>query len=141
MTTPGRFALAGLTVLAFAASARPQPPADRRTTTTGNLVAAYAIVWPNPTSPVSADVEVCAGADAPPNLFAFPSFFQLRFADGGVIGSAGSLKKPPLEKTPLRPKQCARGWLDFVVTAGQKPVAIRYREAGADKKPIEWPVK
>ena len=136
----GRFTLVALAVH-VAAAARAQPPADKRTTATGNVVAVYAVVWPNPTSPVSADVEVCAAADAAPNLFAFPSFFQLRFADGGVIGSAGSLKKPAFEKTPLKPKQCVRGWLDFVVTAGQKPVAIHYRDAGADKKPIEWPVK
>jgi hypothetical protein len=139
MTRLSRFTLA-LTVLA-AASARAQQAAEKKTTATGNVVAVYAIVWPNPTTPVSADVEVCAAADAAANLFAFPSFFQLRFADGDVIGSAGSLKKPAFEKTPLKPKQCARGWLDFVVTAGQRPVAIRYRDAGADKKPIEWAVK
>jgi len=27
------------------------------------------------------------------------------------------------------------------VTAGQKAVSLRYHELGADKKPIEWPVK
>jgi hypothetical protein len=27
------------------------------------------------------------------------------------------------------------------VTSGQKPVSIHYHEAGADKKPIDWPVK
>jgi hypothetical protein len=89
---------------------------------------------------VSADVEVCAGPSAPPYTFAFPSYFQLHFADGGAIGSYGSRKKPTLEKTPLKSGQCARGWLDFAVVSGQKPVAIHYHEAEADKKPIEWPV-
>jgi hypothetical protein len=73
--------------------------------------------------------------------FAFPSFFQLRFADGGAIAPYGSKKQPTLERAPLQSKQCARGWLDFAVTSGQKPVLIRYHEAGADNKPIEWPVK
>jgi len=141
MTTRGCFTLATITILVAAAPARGQQAADTHTTASGNVVSVHTIAWPNPTSPVSADVEVCAGANPPPNLFAFPSFFQLRFADGGVIGSVGSIKKPSFERTPLAAKQCARGWLDFVVTAGQKPIAIRYREAGADKKPIEWAVK
>ena len=89
---------------------------------------------------MSANLEVCASTDAPPSSFAFPSFFQLRFADGGAIASYGSKKQPTLEKSPLLPNQCARGWLDFAVTSGQTPVLIRYHETGADKKPIEWQV-
>jgi hypothetical protein len=52
-------------------------------------------------------VEVCASANAPPYTFAFPSYFQLRFADGGIIAR----KKPTLEKTALASKQCAPGWI------------------------------
>jgi hypothetical protein len=92
-------------------------------------------------NPVSADVEVCASANAPAYTFAFPSYFQVHFADGGAIGVYGARKKPTLERTPLEPRQCARGWLDFAVTSGQTPVSIHYHEAGADKKPIDWPVK
>lgn len=130
-----------LSLLACASLTRAQTLPDKRTTASGAVVAVYALAWPNPTSPVSADVEVCASASAPANTFAFPSYFQVRFADGGAIGAYGSAKKPTLERTPLTPKQCARGWLDFAVTTGQKPVAIRYHEAGPDKKPIEWPIK
>jgi hypothetical protein len=90
---------------------------------------------------VSADVEVCAGPNAGAYDFAFPSFFQLHFADGGAIGSYGSSRKPALERTALKPNQCARGWLDFALTIGQKPTVIRYHETTADKKVIEWPVK
>ena len=114
---------------------------QKRSTASGNVVTVYSISWPTPISEVSADVEVCAGPNAPANSFAFPSFFQLRFSDGGAIASYGSNKQPTLERTPLKPKQCARGWLDFAVTSGQKPTAIRYHEMGADKKLIEWPVK
>jgi hypothetical protein len=114
---------------------------EKRTTASGNAVTVYSIAWPTPVSPVSADVEVCASANAPPYTFAFPSYFQLRFADGGIIAPYGSRKKPTLERTPLQPGQCARGWLDFAVTSGQTPVSIHYHEAGADKKPIDWPVK
>jgi hypothetical protein len=92
-------------------------------------------------NPVSADVEVCASANVPAYTFAFPSYFQVHFADGGAIGVYGARKKPTLERTPLEPRQCARGWLDFAVTSGQTPVSIHYHEAGADKKPIDWPVK
>lgn len=114
---------------------------QKQTTTSGHVVTVYAISWPTPISNVSADVEVCAGANASAYDFAFPSFFQLHFADGGVIGSYGSAKKPALERTALKPKQCVRGWLDFAITTGQKPTVIRYHEMSADKKVIEWPVQ
>jgi len=121
--------------------AQTQPLGQKQTTVSGNLVAVYSISWPTPISSVSADVEVCAGPNAPADSFAFPSFFQVHFADGGAIASYGSKKQPTLERTQLKPNQCARGWLDFAVTSGQKPTVIRYHEMSADKKVIEWPVK
>ena len=121
------------------APAQAQHLGEKRVTASGNVVTVYSIAWPTPVSSVTA--EVCASPNAPSNTFAFPSFFQLRFADGGAIASYGSKKKPTLERTPLNPKQCARGWLDFAVTSGQTPVVIRYHEVGADKKQVEWPVK
>lgn len=121
--------------------AQTQPLGQKQTTASGHLVTVYSISWPTPLSSVSADVEVCAGPNAPGDSLAFPSFFQVHFADGGAIGSYGSKKQPTLERTPLKPKQCARGWLDFAVTSGQKPTVIRYHEMSADKKVIEWPVK
>jgi len=132
---------AALALLLCTAPAQAQHLAEKRTTASGNVVTVYSIAWPTPLSPVSADVEVCASANPPPYTFAFPSFFQVRFADGGAIGAYGSQKKPTLERTPLKSKQCARGWLDFAVVSGQTPVGIHYHEAGVDKKPIEWPVK
>ena len=121
--------------------AQTQPLAQKQTTTSGHLVTVYSISWPTPVSSVSADVEVCAGPNAPADSFAFASFFQVHFADGGAIASYGSKKQPTLERTPLKANQCARGWLDFAVTSGQKPTVIRYHEMSADKKVIEWPVK
>jgi hypothetical protein len=132
---------AALAVLICAAAAQTQHLNEKRTTESGNVVTIYSIAWPTPVSNVSADVEVCASANAPPYTFAFPSYFQLRFADGGIIEPYGSQKKPTLERTALASKQCARGWLDFAVTSGQKPVSIHYHEPGADNKPIDWPVK
>ena len=130
----------GAVAILMGAAALAQRLGEKRATESGHDVTVYSISWPTPVSSVTADVEVCAGAAAPATSFAFPSFFQLQFADGGAIASYGSKKQPTLEKTPLKPKQCARGWLDFAVTSGQKPVAIRYHETGPDKKPIEWPV-
>src|SRR5581483_9354343 len=127
--------LLGCAALAILLGNTPAPAqrlGEKRTTTTGHVVTVYSISWPTPLSSVAADVEVCAGPDAPPASFAFPSFFQVRFADGGVIASYGSKKQPTLERTELKPKQCARGWLDFAVTSGQTPVAIRYHEMSAD---------
>lgn len=121
--------------------AHAQALGQKQSTATGHLVTVYSISWPTPLSSVSADVEICAGPNAPASSFAFPSFFQLHFADGGAIGSYGSRKQPTLDRTPLAPGHCARGWLDFAVTSGQKPTVIRYHEMSADQKPIEWPVK
>jgi hypothetical protein len=121
--------------------AQTQRLGQKQSTASGHLVTVYSISWPTPISSVSAEVEICAGADAPANSFAFPSFFQLHFVDGGAIASYGSKKQPTLERTPLKPNQCARGWLDFAVTPGQKPTVIRYHETSADKKAIEWAVK
>jgi hypothetical protein len=131
------FAMLFCTVL----PAQTQALGQKQTTATGHMVTVYSISWPTPLSSVSADVEVCAGANAPASSFAFPSFFQVHFADGGAIASYGSKKQPTLERTALKPNQCARGWLDFAVTSGQKPTVIRYHEMSADKKVIEWPVK
>ena len=136
-TLPAAFGL--LLWTSFLAQA--QQLGQKQTTTSGHLVTVYSISWPTPVSSVSADVEVCAGPNAPVNSFAFPSFFQVHFADGGVVGAYGSKKQPTLERTPLKPKQCARGWLDFAVTSGQKPIVIRYHEMSADNKVIEWWVK
>ncbi len=114
---------------------------QKQTTNSGHVVTVYSISWPTPVSSVSAEVEVCAGPKAPAESFAFPSFFQLHFADGGAIGSYGSKKQPTLERTALKPGQCVRGWLDFAVTSGQKPTVVRYHEKSSEGKVIEWPVK
>jgi hypothetical protein len=132
---------AALALLLCTASAQTQHLGEKRTTASGNVVTVYSITWPTGMNPVSADVEVCASANAPPYTFAFPSYFQVHFADGGAIGAYGSRKKPTLERTPLESRQCVRGWLDFAVTSGQTPVSLHYHEMGADKKPIDWPVK
>jgi hypothetical protein len=131
----------GFALLIVHVSAQPSHFPDKRTTASGNVVTAYSIGWKGPLNDVVAEVEVCAAPNAPPYTFAFPSYFQVRFAEGGGIAAYGSQKKPTLERTPLQSKQCARGWLNFAVVSGQTPVGIRYHEAGADKKPIEWLLK
>lgn len=128
-------------LLCSTSPAQAQRLGQKQSTASGNLVTVYSTSWPTPISSVSADVEVCAGPNATANSFAFPSFFQLHFVDGGATASYGSKNQPTLEKSPLKPKQCARGWLDFAVTSGQKPTVIRYHEMSADKKVIEWAVK
>ncbi len=138
MRAYGFLSAMALALVAHAASAQLAP--DRRITESGRVVTVYSISWPTPISSVVADVEVCAGDNAPPGTFAFPSYFQLHFADGSAIGSSGTHKQPSLEITPLKPKQCARGWIQFAVVAGQRPVAIQYHELSRDKKPIDWAV-
>ncbi|HKV49675.1 MAG TPA: hypothetical protein VJO52_00600 [Gemmatimonadaceae bacterium] len=139
MRAYGFLSAMALALVAHAATAQLAP--DRRRTDSGLVVTVYSISWPTPISSVAADVEVCAGDNAPQGTFAFPSYFQLHFADGSAIGSSGGARQPNLEITPLKPKQCARGWIQFAVVAGQQPVAIHYHELSKDKKPIDWAVK
>ena len=68
--------------LLCSASAQAQHLGEKRTTASGNVVTVYSIDWLTPVSSVSADVEVCASANASPNTYAFPSYFQVHFADG-----------------------------------------------------------
>jgi len=114
-----------------------------RPTASGQTVTVYSLAWPNPASNVTAEVQVCAGASQPaPYTFAFPSYFQVKFEDGTGIAAYGSRKQPTFERTPLTaPHQCVRGWLDYATSTNQRPVMLRYHEAGADGKPIEWPIK
>src|SRR5207302_5539109 len=92
-------------LLCNALPAQGQRLGQKQSTASGNLVTIYSISWPTPLSSVTADVEVCAGPSAPANSFAFPSFFQIHFVDGGAIGSYGSKKQPTFDRTPLKPKQ------------------------------------
>ena len=134
-------AIAILLSSTLAARAQAQRLGQKQSTASGNVVTVYSISWPTAVSSVSAEVEVCAGPNPAANSFAFPSFFQLRFADGGSIAPYGSKKQPTFERTPLKPNACVRGWLDFAVTSGQKPTVIRYHEMSPEKRIIEWPVK
>ena len=112
---------------------------EKRITETGRIVTLYALIL---SSRISANVEVCAGDRDPRGAIALPSFFALRFQDGSSILPSPSLtRRPALNITPLKAKQCARGWLDFAVTPNKKPTAVEYHERSADKKPIEWPVR
>jgi len=136
--------VAAIAFASVALSAQAHFP-DKRTTESGDVVTLHSVTLPpagNAGGMVSADVEVCASDHASPYAHAFPSYFQLHFADKGAIGGGLALPgKPPLETTPLKPKQCVRGWMNFAVTPGQVPVSIHYHEAGADKKPIDWMLK
>jgi hypothetical protein len=57
------FELAAFALLMCTAPAQTQHLTEKRTTAGGNLVTIYSIAWPTPVSPVSADVEVCAGRE------------------------------------------------------------------------------
>jgi hypothetical protein len=103
------FALAAALGLLMCTASAQQHLGEKRITASGNVVTVYSIAWPTPVSPVNADVEVCASANAPPYTFAFPSYFQLRFADGGIIAPYGSRKKPTLENAA--PVQTVRAGL------------------------------
>ena len=62
--------------------AQTQPLGQKQTTASGHLVTVYSISWPTPLSSVSADVEVCAGPNAPPIASPFHRFSRSTLLTG-----------------------------------------------------------
>jgi hypothetical protein len=123
---------AGLIAAMPAAAKGPKLP-QRLTTPTGNFITLYAF---NSNGHVEKlDVGVCASSHTPTGTEAIPEFFTLSLSNGSSVRIAGpSAKMPALRVTPLKPKQCVRGWLSFALPKGAHAVALVYTYG----KPIRW---
>jgi hypothetical protein len=112
-------------------------PAER-TSPTGNFFTLEAYVAPTSSKPVANfKVKVCTSAHTPAGTAIEPSFFTLSLAAGGsVTESTAAARSPALVPTPLKPKQCAEGWLGFTVPKGKTVSKLEYEYNGL----ISWVV-
>ena len=112
-------------------------PAER-TSPTGNFFTLEAYIAPSASKPVANfEVKVCTSAHTPAGTAIEPSFFTLGLTQGGSVAeSVRAAKSPALVPTPLRPKQCAQGWLGFSVPKGKTASKLEYEYNGL----ISWTV-
>ena len=135
--------------LALLSAAAPAAAANRQATTklklpaertspTGNFFTLEAYVAASASKPVANfDVKVCTSAHTPAGTAIEPSFFTLGLTQGGSVAeSVRAAKSPALVPTPLRPKQCAQGWLGFSVPKGKTASKLEYEYNGL----ISWTV-
>jgi hypothetical protein len=112
-------------------------PAER-TSPTGNFFTLEAYVAPSASKPVASfQVKVCTSAHTPAGTAIQPAFFTLSLTHGGTLTeSTSAAKSPALVLTPLKPKQCAEGWLGFSVPKGKTVAKLEYEYNGM----ISWTV-
>jgi hypothetical protein len=81
------------------------------------------------------EMKVCTSAHTPNPTAIDPAFFTLGISHGATVPESVSIaKSPALAFKPLKPLQCAEGWLGFVVPKGQTAVVLHYTHNGT----ISW---
>ncbi|MGD1052112.1 MAG: hypothetical protein ABR947_13675 [Solirubrobacteraceae bacterium] len=112
-------------------------PAER-TSPTGNFFTLEAYVAPTSSKPVANfEVKVCTSAHTPADTAIDPALFTLSLSQGSSLTeSAGVAKSPALVLKPLKPLQCAEGWLGFSVPKGKTVSKLEYDYNGT----ISWAV-
>ena len=120
--------------LAFAVSLTPLSSASakvklplERTSATGNFFTLEAYDPPtSATKPVANfEMKVCTSAHTPADTAIDPALFTLSLTKGGPVRESGAVaKSKPLVLTPLKPLQCAEGWLGFSLAKGKTVAAV-----------------
>ena len=129
--------LAPLAAVATAGQGKLKLPAER-TSPTGNFFTLEAYHAPISSKAVAEfSVKVCTSAHTPANTHIDPALFTLALSQGGSVAeSAAAASTPPLILKPLKPLQCAQGWLGFTVPKGKTVLKLEYDYNGA----ISWAV-
>jgi len=135
--------------LALLSAAAPAAAANRQATTklklpaertspTGNFFTLEAYIAPSASKPVANfEVKVCTSAHTPAGTRDRAVVLHARLTQGGSVAeSVRAAKSPALVPTPLRPKQCAQGWLGFSVPKGKTASKLEYEYNGL----ISWTV-
>jgi hypothetical protein len=109
-----------------------------RTSPTGNFFTLEAYHAPTSSSAVAEfEMKVCTSAHTPADTAIDPALFTLSLAHGGSVAeSATTAKSPALLLKPLKPLQCAEGWLGFTVPKGKAVSKLEYDYNGT----ISWNV-
>lgn len=93
----------------------------------------------------AADVEVCAGADAPSDQQVSHLPWSLALDDGTTARPSNvrypEFPKPgyPVSGTSLEPGACVRGWITFAVPAGGHPARIEWHPS-TEPVPLTWKI-
>jgi hypothetical protein len=83
------------------------------------------------------EVKVCTSAHTPADTAIDPALFTLSLAQGSSLTeSVGVAKSPALVLKPLKPLECAEGWLGFSVPKGKSVSKLEYDYNGT----ISWAV-
>jgi len=109
-----------------------------RTSPTGNFFTLEAYRAPT-TSDATAefDMKVCTSAHTPADTEIDPALFTLSLSHGGTVAESMAVAKTPaLVVKPLKPLQCAEGWLGFTVPKGKTVSTLEYDFKGT----ISWDV-
>jgi hypothetical protein len=119
------------------ASAKLKLPAER-TSPTGNYFTLEAYDAPTSSKAVAEfEVKVCTSVHTPADTAIVPALFTLSTAGGGSVAeSMIAAKTPALVVKPLKPLQCAEGWLGFTVPKGKTVSKLEYDYNGT----ISWAV-
>jgi hypothetical protein len=137
VATAAALSLALLTAVASAqrSAAKLKLPAER-TSPTGNFFTLEAYDPPTSSHPVAGfEMKVCTSAHTPAGTAIEPAFFTLSLTQGGSLAeSTKAAKQPALLLKPLKPLQCASGWLGFTVPKGKTVSKLEYDYNGT----ISW---
>ena len=126
-----------LAPLTTAAPAKLKLPAER-TSPTGNYFTLEAYDAPTSSKAVADfEIKVCTSAHTPANTAIDPALFTLSLTHGGSVAESTTVaNKPTLILKPLKPLQCAKGWLGFTVPKGKTVSKLEYDYNGT----ISWHV-
>lgn len=121
----------------MSASAKLKLPAER-TSPTGNFFTLEAYSPATSSKPVANfKMKVCTSKHTPAGTAIDPALFTASLAHGGTSPeSVAVAKSPALVLKPLKPQQCAEGWLGFTVPKGKAVAKLEYDYNGK----IAWAV-
>lgn len=130
--------LASSLALAGAAQASKLKLPAERTSPTGNFFTLEAYQAPTSSHPQAEfEMKVCTSAHTPAGTEIAPSLFTVSLTSGAVVPeSVAAAKSPALTLRPLKPLQCASGWIGFVVPKGKSVAKLEYQYNGK----IAWAV-
>ena len=119
------------------AQAKLKLPAER-TSPTGNFFTLEAYRAPTSSGAVADfELKVCTSAHTPAGTEIAPALFTLSLTHGGTVPeSTAAARHPALLLKPLKPLQCAEGWLGFTVPKNAVVSKLEYDYNGT----ISWKV-
>jgi len=133
----GSVALALALALPTTAGAKLKLP-SKRISPTRNYFTLEAYAAPTSSKRVANfEMKVCTSKHTPAHTAIDPALFTLRLGRGGSVAESTAVaKSPAMVLRPLKPLQCAEGWLGFRVPKGKAVSTLEYDYNGR----ISWAI-